>query len=305
MPIRLSKKNPAFEILRAKKIFLIDKKRADEQEIRPLRIGILNLMPTKRETEAQIFRMIGSSPLQIEPILIRTKSYEPKNISASHLENFYVFFDDAKKDGLDGLIVTGAPVEKLEFSAVKYWRELTEIFDFAAKKICSTLFLCWAAQAAAFYFYGIKKFLCEKKIFGVFSHTHTGKCDFLLRGLDDNFFVPHSRATEMRKKDLQKISALEILSESRGAGIHLFANKNRSQVFVTGHPEYDRDTLAREFFRDREKNLPIKIPQNYFPKNDPQKIPKLNWRANSETFYRNWINFVYQHTNFDPRKFRM
>jgi len=305
MPIKLPKDLPAFAKLKEKKIFVMSNERAEAQDIRPLKIGLLNLMPTKETTETQIFRMIGSSPLQIEPILIQTETYSPKNVEKSHLEKFYTTFSEIQKRGLDGLIITGAPVEQMEFSDVLYWKELTEIRDWADKHICSTLYLCWAAQAKLYHHYGIQKHNTRQKVFGVFPHTHSKDCGFLLRGMDDEFFAPHSRHTEIRKKDVEKVDDLEILAESAQAGIYMLANKNRSSVLITGHPEYDRETLAIEYFRDKDKGLEINLPKNYFPFDDINQNPKLTWRANAETFYRNWINFVYQTTDFDIKGWRM
>lgn len=305
MPIIIKKSNPAFPILKAKNVFVMDTKRAETQEIRPLKIGILNLMPTKEKTATQLFRMIGNSPLQIEPILIKTASYESKNTSQSHLKQFYTTFSHIKKIGLDGLIITGAPVENLEFLEVQYWKEFTKIMDWAKENVCSTLFLCWAAQAGLYYHYGIKKYPLKKKKFGVFLHTHKHNCDFLLRGIDDYFYVPHSRHTKIRESEIEKISNLEILATTKNKEAYLIANKDRSAIFIIGHPEYDRETLALEYFRDKEKGLDIQMPYNYFPRNDDKQTPKLIWRANAEMFYNNWINFVYQTTHYDLQKCRM
>lgn len=305
MPIKLPKDIPAFKVLQDKNVFVIDDKRAETQEIRPLRIGILNLMPTKEATETQILRMIGDSPIQLEPVLIKTKSYEAKNAPKSHMDKFYLTFDEAKKDGFDGMIITGAPVEHMKFEDVAYWQELAQIMDWCRWKVSSVFFICWGAQAGLYHFYGIPKYQTDKKIFGIFLHTHTDKCDFLLRGLDDEFFVPHARHTEVRKEDILKNPELEILIESQKAGTHLVANKDRSLVFAAGHAEYDRDTLSYEYFRDKEKGMDMQIPYNYFPNDDPEKTPKLNWRANAGVVYRNWINFIYQTTHYDIHEYRM
>ena len=278
---------------------------AEKQEIRPIRIGILNLMPAKEITETQIFRMIGNSPIQIEPVLIKIKSYSPKNVAQSHMDKFYITFDEAKEQGLDGLIVTGAPIEEMPFEDVAYWEELVDIMNWCQGRVTSILFLCWGAQAGLYHFYNIPKYSLSKKIFGIFKHTHNGDCQYLLRGLDDEFFVPHSRHTEIKKKDIVKNKNLDILIESQEAGIHLLANKDRSFVFATGHAEYDRETLANEYLRDKNKGLDIAMPQNYFPNNDDGQNPTMNWRANAGVFYRNWINFVYQTTNYDIKKYRM
>lgn len=302
MPIKISKKLPAFQILKQKGVFVMDRDRAEKQDIRPLQIGIVNLMPTKEVTETQLLRMIGSSPLQIEPRLIRMETHFSKNTSAEHLKNFYTTFPKIKKQGLDGLIITGAPVEQLDFQAVNYWEELKEIFDWSKKYVASTLFLCWGAQAGLYHFYGITKHTLSQKMFGVFKHQHNDEIPVLTRGMDDEFWVPHSRHTEVKKTDILNNPALKILAESKEAGVHLIANQNASQVFATGHWEYDRETLALEYFRDFNKGISIALPKNYFPKNNTQKTPRLTWRANAETFFRNWINLVYQETPYELRK---
>ena len=305
MPIKIPKDIPAFKILEKKNVFVMDEKKAEAQEIRPLRIGIVNLMPTKEDTETQLFRMIGDSPIQLEPVLIQMKTYESKNTSKSHMDKFYVYFDEAKKDGLDGLIITGAPVEHMEFEEVAYWQELTQIMDWAKENIASTMLICWAAQAGLYHFYHIPKYPVPEKIFGIFKHTHSDNCEYLLRGLDDEFYLPHSRHTEVKKEDILKNKDLEILIESKLTGVHSATNKDRSLVFVTGHSEYDRETLANEYFRDKNKGLDIAVPKNYFPEDDDTKNPTMNWRANAGVFYRNWVNFVYQTTNYDIKKYRM
>ncbi|MDH3324685.1 MAG: homoserine O-succinyltransferase, partial [Candidatus Peregrinibacteria bacterium] len=244
MPIKLPNQLPAFDILKNKKVFVMDKDRAEHQDIRPLKIGLFNLMPTKEVTETQIFRMIGNSPLQIEPILIRTESYTPKNTSQNYLNDFYKTFNEIKEEGLDGLIITGAPVEHLPFEEVAYWNELTKIMDWANEYVCSTLHLCWAAQAGLFHHYEVPKYDLPAKMFGVFPHTHKDSQTLLLRGMDDEFFVPHSRHTEIHAEDINKVKDLEILSESEISGVYMVANKDRSSVFITGHPEYDRETLS-------------------------------------------------------------
>lgn len=305
MPIKLPKDIPAFKILRSKNVFVMDKKRAEKQEIRPIKIGIVNLMPTKEETETQIFRMIGGSPIQLEPILIKTKSYASKNVSKSHMDKFYVDFETAKKNGLDGLIITGAPVEHLKFEDVTYWQELVEIMDWAQENITSTLFLCWAAQACLYHFYGINKYKLPEKKIGIFKHYHVNDCQDLLRGIDDEIWIPHARYTESKKIDIEKIEDLKILIESKEAGPHLIINQDASFVMAMGHAEYDRHTLDYEYKRDTKLGLNIKIPINYYPNNDTKTLPKLTWRANAGVFYRNWINFVYQTTNYDIKKNRM
>lgn len=299
MPVIIKKDLPSYSALEKKGVFVMDADRAKTQDIRPLRIGILNLMPDKKTTETQLLRMIGSTPLQIEPILIRTATYTPKNTSARHLEAFYDTFENVKKSGLDCLLITGAPIETLSFEEVFYWSELVEIMKWASAHVASTLHLCWAAQAGLYYHYGIPKYPLKRKLFGVYKHFHGKRGEFLLTGLDDEFWVAHSRHTEVRRVDLAKIKDLQILIDSKEAGPHLIANKSKSLIFMIGHPEYDRDTLAAEYFRDLKKGKAIAIPKNYFPGGNPDKTPILSWRANAEMFYRNWINFVYQTTPYD------
>ena len=320
MPIKIPKDMPAFKILQEKNVFVMDEKEAEKQEIRPLRIGIVNLMPTKEETETQIFRMIGSSAIQLEPVLIKMGTYKPKNISKSHMDKFYVTFEEAKKDGLDGLIITGASVEHLEFKEVAYWQELTEIMDWAQKNITSTLFICWSAQACLYHFYGIKKYKLPEKKIGIFKHDHVSACPTsqkkhgqnnwfacqdLLRGIDDELWIPHARYTEVKREDILKNNDLKILIDSEVAGPHLIINRDASFVLATGHFEYDRHTLDYEYKRDLKLGLNIGIPKNYYIDNDIEKLPKLTWRANAGVFYRNWINFVYQTTNYNIKKYRM
>lgn len=297
MPIKIPENIPAYKALKEKDIFVMSKNKAEHQNIRPLRIGILNLMPTKITTETQILRMISWSPLQIDPILIKTSSYTPKNTSSSHLEEFYLNFDEVKKQGLDWLIITWTPVEKLEFEDVAYWEELKEIMTWADKNITSTMFLCWGAQAGLNHFYWIPKYLTEH-VFWAFKHNHNSN-NQLLRWIDDEFIVCHARHTKVKKEDIEKIPELEILSESEDAGLHLITNKNSSQVYVIWHPEYDRNTLSFEYFRDQKQWLNPNIPKNYFPNDDDTQVPKMNWRANAEMFYRNWINLVYQKTPYE------
>jgi homoserine O-succinyltransferase len=246
-------------------------------------------------------RMIGGGPLQIEPVLIQMEDYTPKNTSADHLDAFYTTLPEVQKEGLDGLIITGAPVETLEFEEVQYWNELCRIMDWANQYVASTLFLCWGAQAGLYHYYGIKKYPLQQKCFGVFPHKHSS-CPHILRGMDDVFYAPHSRHTEVRSEDIQKIDDIEILADSEEAGVLLAANSNRSFVFDFGHLEYDRDTLAKEYFRDKEKGLNPQMPKNYFPDDDPTQVPKLLWRANAEIFFRNWVNYVYQKTPYELPK---
>ena len=284
MPIKIERKLPAFQVLKEKGVFVIDTGQAETQDIRPLKIGLLNLMPTKEITETQIFRMIGSSPLQIEPSLIHMESHVSKNTSQEHLNSFYTTFTQIKKEGLDGLIITGAPVEQMDFEDVNYWEELKEIMDWSKEYVASTLFLCWGAQAGLNHFYGIPKWSLKEKMFGVFRHRHNDGFSTLTRGLDDEFWVPHSRHTEVRKEDIIKNKELQILAESEESGVHLIVNENASQIFATGHWEYDRETLALEYFRDLDKGLEIDVPKNYFPENDDKRTPRLIWRAMLKCF---------------------
>ncbi len=299
MPIRLDKKLPAYDILRKKGVFVMGLERADTQDIRPLRIGLLNLMPKKEETEVRIFAMIGDTPLQVTPILIRTATYAPKNVDKSHLDTFYVTFDEAKREGLDGLIVTGAPIEHLEFEDVAYWHEIVQIMDWADEHITSSLYLCWAAQAKLYHSYGLQKVALEQKMFGVYNHYPTAQDDVLLKDIDDEYWVPHARHTEVLESDILKHSDLQILSKSAEAGLHLVANTTRSQVFQFGHPEYDADDLKAEYERDKTKGISISLPQNYFTGDDSTAKPHVRWRANAAIFYRNWINHIYQTTPYD------
>jgi len=320
MPIKLPKDIPAFQILKKKNVFVMDEKRAKKQAIRPLRIGIVNLMPTKEETETQIFRMIGSGPIQLEPVLIKMRTYQSKNVSKSHMDKFYIDFEEAKKEGLDGLIITGASVELMQFEDVAYWDELVKIMEWAKDNITSTLLICWAAQACLYHFYGLNKKTFKNKKIGIFKHSHVSACpipqknnkknnDFvcqdLLRGIDDELWIPHARYTEIPRKDILKINDLKILIDSKEAGPHLIINRDASFVLAMGHFEYDRHTLDYEYKRDLKKGLNIKVPKNYYVDNDATKLPKLNWRANAGVFYRNWINFIYQTTNYDIKKYRM
>ena len=282
--------------------------RAISQDIRPLEIVILNLMPTKIDTETQLLRMLGNTPLQINATFMHTKSYESKNTSQSHLETFYVTFDNIKHKKFDGMIITGAPVEHLEFEEVDYWEELCEIMEWSKKNVTSTFHICWGAQAGLYYHYGINKYPTDKKIFGVFEHyvLPEKKHKILLRGFDDTFYVPHSRHTEVRAEDIKKVPELEILSVSDESGVYIVTAKSERQFFVTGHSEYDDTTLAKEYFRDLEKGLDIDIPKNYFPNDDPKQKPPMKWRAHANLLYSNWLNyFVYQTTPYDINKINL
>lgn len=302
MPIKVRDNLPAIETLGNENIFVMTETRAISQDIRPLEIVILNLMPTKIDTETQLLRMLGNTPLQINATFMHTKSYESKNTSQSHLDTFYVTFDNIKHKKFDGMIITGAPVEHLEFEEVDYWQELCEIMEWSKKNVTSTFHICWGAQAGLYYHYGIEKYPTDKKIFGVFEHyvLPEKKHKILLRGFDDTFYVPQSRHTEVRAEDIKKVPELEILSVSDESGVYIVTAKSERQFFVTGHSEYDDTTLAKEYFRDLEKGLDIDIPKNYFPNDDPKQKPPMKWRAHANLLYSNWLNyFVYQTTPYD------
>ena len=277
--------------------------RAVSQDIRPLKIAILNLMPKKIQTENQLLRYLSNTPLQVEIKLLQTESYRSTHTSLEHMEKFYSFFNDIKEERFDGLVITGAPVEQLEFEDVMYWEELKEIMEWSKSNVFSTLHICWGAQAGLNYHYGIPKYQLEKKMFGVFKHYINNKNADLTRGLDDMFYAPHSRHTEVKREDIEKISELEILSESEEAGIFIVANKSRRQVFITGHLEYERNTLSDEYFRDFNKGLDIEIPRNYFPNDDTSLTPMVTWRGSANIVFSNWLNYcVYQNTPYDLEK---
>lgn len=302
MPIRVQDSLPAIETLGNENIFVMTENRALTQDIRPLKILILNLMPTKIATETQLLRVLGNSPLQVDISFMHTKSHCSKNTSVSHLETFYGTFDDFKFQKFDGMIITGAPVETLDFEEVDYWNELCEIMEWTKTNVTSTFHICWGAQAALYYHYGIPKYPLEKKLFGVYKHTVVPekKHKILLRGFDDEFYVPHSRHTEFREEDISKVPELEILAKSDKAGVYIVTAKSERQFFISGHSEYDADTLATEYFRDKNKGLNIDIPENYFKDSDPSKPPMMLWRAHANLLYSNWLNyFVYQTTPYN------
>lgn len=303
MPIKVSDKLPAVKTLEQENIFVMTENRAISQDIRPLKIVILNLMPTKITTETQLLRLLGNSPLQVEVEFLKMRTYEPKNTPQSHISTFYNTFEDIKHLKFDGLIITGAPVETLEFEEVDYWDELCEIMEWSKTSVTSTFHICWGAQAGLFYHYGIKKYPLDSKLFGIFEHKVTGKHKMLMRGFDDRFYVPQSRHTEIREDDILKVDGLEILSKSDEAGIYIVCAKNERQFFVTGHSEYDDVTLSQEYFRDVDKGKEIQIPKNYFPNGNIAKGPIVNWRSHANLLYSNWLNyFVYQTTPFDIDK---
>lgn len=300
MPIKIDSNLPAHKLLENENVFVMTEERAVSQDIRPLKILILNLMPTKIETETQLLRLLSNSPIQVEAELLQTATHEVKNVSKEHMFKFYKTFDEIKDERFDGMVVTGAPVENMEFEQVDYWDELCRIFEWSKTNVYSSFFICWGAQAALYYKYGLRKYRLDRKMFGVFEHVSLDDFHPLMRGLDDKFWVPHSRHTEVRRGDIALIKDLQILSYSEKAGVHLLSDMECRNFFSTGHSEYDRDTLAKEYFRDAEKGLDIDLPENYFPDNDPAKTPEVKWRGAANIIFSNWLNyFVYQRTPYD------
>jgi homoserine O-succinyltransferase len=305
MPVKIPNGLPAYDILSSENIFVMTEERAVTQDIRPLRIAALNLMPTKTVTETQLLRLLGNTSLQVELVLLRTASYQPRNTDHNHLDAFYRTFDEVKDEQFDGLIITGAPVEQMPFEEVAYWKELTQVLDWATQNVFSTLFICWGAQAALYYYYGIDKQPLPKKLFGVYPHTVENRTHRLLRGFDDMFYAPHSRHTTVRLSEVQAHPALEVLATSEQAGLYLAASRDGRRVFVTGHGEYDRETLELEYKRDVAAGLPIEPPLNYYPDNDCTKPPRVTWRAHGNMLFGNWLNyFVYQETPYEVGRIR-
>lgn len=298
MPIVIPKKLPAHDILQNENIFIINDLRATTQDIRPLKILILNLMPNKVETETQLLRLLGNTPLQTEITLLKTATYTSKNTSEDHMLSFYKTFDEIKNHTFDGLIITGAPVETLAFENVSYWKELVEIMEYSKENVTSTLHICWGSQAGLYYHYGIEKYETNKKIFGVFEHEILNDKHPLLRGFDDEVFIPHSRHTTVNYNDVKKNKDLETLLYSEEAGVCLVASKDCKQIFISGHVEYDRDTLKNEYLRDLNKGLDIDIPKNYFKKDNSENTPSVKWRSSAYLLFSNWINYVYQETPY-------
>ncbi len=299
MPIKIPNALPATETLLNENIFVMTETRALSQDIRPLSIALLNLMPTKIATETQLARLLGNTPLQVELELVHTKSHESKNTSQEHLLSFYKTFDEIKDRKFDGLIITGAPVEQMPFEQVDYWDELCKIMDWSTSHVFSTLFICWGAQAALYHFFGVQKHDLDKKLFGVFPHRVEYRNSILLRGFDDVFMIPHSRHTTVLREDLEKVDGLRILASSDEAGVYAAMTKHGRQIFLTGHSEYDADTLQKEYLRDKNAGLPIEIPKNYFPNDDDTKSPLVTWRSHANLLYANWLNyFVYQTTPY-------
>lgn len=300
MPIKIPNQLPATGVLRRENIFVMTETRAITQDIRPLQILLLNLMPTKVDTETQLARVLGNTPLQIELELIAPRGHVSKNTSQAHMLAFYKSFDEVRRRTFDGLIITGAPVELMDFEEVDYWQELCEIMDFSETNVYSTLHVCWGAQAGLYYHYGIRKQLLDQKMFGVFEHKVTRPSNPLVRGFDEVFYAPHSRHTGISREDVLNCKALRILAESDEAGPFLMSTENGRQIFVTGHPEYDKYTLDAEYKRDVGKGLPIAVPKNYYPNDDPEQPPLFRWRAHAHLLYENWLNYyVYQNTPYD------
>ena len=300
MPIRIPNDLPAVKVLTDENIFVMTEKRAITQDIRPLKILLLNLMPKKIETETQFSRLLGNTPLQVELELIHTKSHLSKNVSQEHLLSFYKTFDDVCDRNFDGMIITGAPVEQMPFEEVEYWEELCRIMEWSKTHVHSTFHICWGAQAGLYYHFGVDKVPLDKKMFGVFPHEVTYKRSILFRGFDDRFMVPHSRHTGLDMDKLKKTKELKILAASEEAGVFAISTKNGKQIFITGHPEYDPHTLKGEYDRDVAAGKPIEIPKNYFPDDDPTKDPLVSWRSHANLLYSNWLNyFVYQTTPYD------
>ena len=300
MPINIPNDLPAWDTLEQENIFIMSEKRARSQDIRPLRILILNLMPKKIDTERQLLRMLSNSPLQVDVELLQTATHASKNTPSDHLLKFYQVFQDIREQYFDGMIITGAPVEQMDFEEVTYWDEITEIFDWARTHVTSTLYICWAAQAGLYHHYGVPKYALDKKMFGIFEHRTLQPLHPIFRGFDDMFYVPHSRHTEVRREDIQKVPELTLLSESEDAGVYMAVARGGREFFVTGHSEYSPLTLDTEYRRDLNKGLPIEIPRNYYVDDDPDKGVLVRWRAHANLLFSNWLNyFVYQETPYN------
>lgn len=300
MPIKIPNGLPATKTLQDENIFVMSETRAGMQDIRPLKILLLNLMPTKIDTETQLSRLLGNTPLQVELTLIHTKSHQSKNTSQEHLLAFYKGFNDIKNENFDGMIITGAPVEHLEFEEVEYWDELCEIMEWTKTHVHSTFHICWGAQAGLYYHFGIQKHPLPKKMFGIFPHKADYKRSILLRGFDDTFMVPHSRHTTVLREDIERVPEIKILASSAEAGVYAMSTENGKQIFITGHSEYDANTLNKEYVRDVNAGKPIEVPKNYYPNDDPSLEPLVTWRSHANLLYSNWLNyFVYQTTPYD------
>lgn len=300
MPVKIPDGLPAAKVLAEENIFVMPQERSVAQDIRPLRIAILNLMPTKENTETQLLRLIGNTPLQVEATLLRTASYESTHTARAHLEAFYRTFDAVSHERFDGLIITGAPVEQLHFSQVHYWQELTDIMAWAKHNVFSTLYICWAAQAALYHHYGIDKYALPEKMFGVFPHRVLDRHSPLMRGLDDVIHIPVSRHTAISQDHVRACDSLELLAASQESGVGIIASRDGRHVFFTGHSEYDAGTLGAEYWRDKDKGLPIRVPRHYFPQDDPDQPPQVTWRSHANLLFLNWLNYyVYQETPYD------
>lgn len=300
MPVNIPKGLPAIETLKKENIFVMDNERASGQDIRPLRIAIVNLMPLKITTETDLIRLLSNSPLQLEIDFIKLKSHTSKNTPIRHMQMFYKTFESVSDQKYDGMIITGAPVEQLDYSDVTYWDEITQIFDWARHNVTSTLFICWAAQAGLFHYYGVPKYDLSEKMFGVFKHTVLDKKNQIFRGFDDEFYVPHSRHTEIRRKDIEKVKGLKVISESDDAGVYMVMAREGREFFITGHSEYSPLTLDTEYRRDLDKGLPIKMPKNYYRNDNPELGPVVRWRSHANLLFTNWLNyFVYQLTPYN------
>ena len=300
MPIKIPDSLPAYGVLESENIFVMSEKRAAMQDIRPLKIVILNLMPTKIVTETQLMRLLSNSPLQIEITLLKTSTYQSKNTSAQHLDEFYYTFEQIKHQKFDGMVITGAPVEDMAFESVEYWSELCEIMEWSKNNVYSCFHICWGAQAALYYHYGINKYLLDNKLFGVFKHRVMIPSHPLLRGFNEFFYAPHSRHSGIKTEDIEACSQLDILSYSEKTGVYIAASHDMRKIFVTGHSEYDFDTLKNEYLRDVSKGLDIAMPENYFPDDNPENEPVNYWKSHAHLLYSNWLNyFVYQRTPFD------
>lgn len=300
MPIRVQSDLPAAEILENENIFVMNENRAMHQDIRPLKVAILNLMPIKQDTELQLLRALSNTPLQIDVTFVMASGHVSLNTSANHLNKFYVTFDQIKENKYDGLIITGAPLENITFEEVDYWEEMCEIMDWAENNVTSTLHICWAAQAGFYHYYGIQKCQLSEKLFGIYEHKVHKRKEPLVRGFDDVFLAPHSRHTETPSSEIHACGELTVLAESEEAGVFLAIAEGGKKVFLNGHPEYDRYTLDKEYHRDLDKGLPIHIPYNYYPDDDPSQKPLLQWRSHSNNIYSNWLNYyVYQRTPYE------
>ncbi|MGI5878843.1 MAG: homoserine O-acetyltransferase MetA [Christensenellales bacterium] len=305
MPIKIPENLPAYKVLNEDNIFVMTDERALHQDIRPLQIVILNIMPDKIMAETQLLRLIGNTPLQVDVILLKTATHTPVHTPLDHLNSFYKKFDDISEYKFDGLIITGAPVEQMDFEEVDYWEELTAIMEWSKNHVFSTLHICWGAQAGLYYHYGIPKYPLANKKFGVFAHVHSDERIKLLRGFDDTYYVPHSRHAEVRREDIERDPRLRILSESGESGIYIVSDAEGRQIFVMGHPEYDKYALQREYLRDLRKGLKIGVPKNYFPGDDPEKTPVMLWRGHAHLLFANWLNYyVYQETPYELNRLR-